>query len=346
MAESTKRWNQISEHLDDIDINYSRFDEIDGRNMSPVKIITVATHNDGYYQILQESSKRNGFELITLAMGEKWTGFSMKPRLLKEYLSTLDPNEIIIHCDAFDVIVNGSSDELIERFNRIDKTIVYGTENMNESSGLDVKLFAYLGFPSCGEHILNSGTVVAKVESLLDLINLTCEQEGCESGDDQVKLNNVCNKEKQFFEDNVYIDVDSRFIMNGGCENTVKYLRHLPCNFDLHYDKKENKMRTEKGYNPILIHGNGNVNIDEICSELGYDVSTVVKRKDYTTFLLKQHKTKIQFLAFFLIAVCITFLLMNKKLNNYIKLTFVVVILYLIRVIINPLTWVKDFSNN
>jgi GR25 family glycosyltransferase involved in LPS biosynthesis len=33
MADSTKRWNQISKHLDNIGINYSRFDAIDGRKI-------------------------------------------------------------------------------------------------------------------------------------------------------------------------------------------------------------------------------------------------------------------------------------------------------------------------
>lgn len=33
MADSTKRWDQISKHLDDIGINYSRFDAIDGNNI-------------------------------------------------------------------------------------------------------------------------------------------------------------------------------------------------------------------------------------------------------------------------------------------------------------------------
>ena len=71
MAESTKRWNQISEHLDDIDINYSRFDEIDGRNMSPVKIITVAT-----IMIVIIKYYRSSKEIVSInniSNGRKWT---------------------------------------------------------------------------------------------------------------------------------------------------------------------------------------------------------------------------------------------------------------------------------
>ena len=39
-----------------------------------MKIITVATSIDGYYNILVESAKKHGYELITLGMDEKWTG--------------------------------------------------------------------------------------------------------------------------------------------------------------------------------------------------------------------------------------------------------------------------------
>ena len=314
------------------------------------KLIVVATHVDGYYKILEESAKKNGFELITLGMGQKWQGFSMKPRLLKDYIQNIDPNEIIVHCDAFDVIINGTANQLINRFNQIGHNIVYGTENMNSGTGLDVKIIAHYGFPSCNNHILNSGTVVAKAGKFLELINMTCDIEGCQSGDDQVKLNNMCNKRRDFFDKNVYVDTKSKLIINGGCENMMKYLKNTPCNFELIYNKANNTMITSEGHNPILIHGNGNVNIDEICQKLGYDVNTVVKRDDYTSFLLKPHKNEILTIA--TIMFCILSALIyfqkynvsdNNNLNNLLLAIMVVLLIYSIRVFLYPITWIKDF---
>ena len=51
-----------------------------------VTILTVATHEEGYYKLLKKSAANNGFNLITLAFGQKWEGFSMKYRLYKKYL--------------------------------------------------------------------------------------------------------------------------------------------------------------------------------------------------------------------------------------------------------------------
>ena len=219
-----------------------------------VTILTVATHEEGYYKLLKKSAANNGFNLITLAFGQKWEGFSMKYRLYKKYLSSSDPEELIVICDAFDVVINGTNEELIERYEKIGKNIICGTENMNPNSGLDVKLITSLCFPYCKNFILNSGVLVGKSKYILDLLNLICEIEGCENGDDQVKLNNICNKEREYFDNNIYVDLNSNIILNGACENFIKYLNHENCELDLRFDKSRGVMVNKDNNNPIFIH--------------------------------------------------------------------------------------------
>ena len=47
-----------------------------------MKIITVGTHNKGYYDILQESCKRNNLELINLGWEKEWVAREMPLCLL------------------------------------------------------------------------------------------------------------------------------------------------------------------------------------------------------------------------------------------------------------------------
>jgi hypothetical protein len=46
-------------------------------------IVTVANKNEGYFNYLVESCKRNGGKLEVLGWGQEWKGFIMKMNLLK-----------------------------------------------------------------------------------------------------------------------------------------------------------------------------------------------------------------------------------------------------------------------
>ena len=52
-----------------------------------MKLLTLCTRVDGWFLALKESARRNGYELVVLGWGQRWTGFSMKPRLVAEYLA-------------------------------------------------------------------------------------------------------------------------------------------------------------------------------------------------------------------------------------------------------------------
>ena len=47
-----------------------------------MKLITVATHNDGYFKWLKESCKRYNYDLVILGYNEKWKGFNWRLELM------------------------------------------------------------------------------------------------------------------------------------------------------------------------------------------------------------------------------------------------------------------------
>ena len=81
-----------------------------------MKILTVGTHNKGYYEILQGSCKRNNLELINLGWGKEWKGFTMRYDLMDEYLDKQDDNEIIMFIDAYDVFLLEGEKEILKKF--------------------------------------------------------------------------------------------------------------------------------------------------------------------------------------------------------------------------------------
>ena len=122
-----------------------------------MKVVTVATHNDGYYNILKESCKRNKLNLVTLGFNQRWKGFTMRYELIKEYLKHIKDNEIILIVDAFDVIILQNEEEIIKKFKKFNKKIVFSVQN-----GLISKIL----FKKCNQNVLNQGTYIGYVKYL------------------------------------------------------------------------------------------------------------------------------------------------------------------------------------
>ena len=80
-----------------------------------VKLITVATHYDGYLKWLEAGCKRYNVNLIKLGWGQEWKGFVWKFELLLNYLTDIiaqNPYELIIFIDGYDVLLLKSLDDI------------------------------------------------------------------------------------------------------------------------------------------------------------------------------------------------------------------------------------------
>ena len=67
--------------------------------MTKIYLSTVATEEKLYMKYLIESIKKNNGELKILGYGEKWQGFNWRNLLMKQYLETLDKNDIVCFMD-------------------------------------------------------------------------------------------------------------------------------------------------------------------------------------------------------------------------------------------------------
>ena len=165
-----------------------------------MKVITVATHNDGYYNILKESCKRNKLNLVTLGFNQRWKGFTMRYELIKEYLKHIKDNEIILIVDAFDVIILQNEEEIIKKFKKFNKKIVFSVQN-----GLISKIL----FRKCNHNVLNQGTYIGYAKYLKLLYKILNKKTLFKkfNNDDQQILNYKCNIKKIFFKKFVGFDI-------------------------------------------------------------------------------------------------------------------------------------------
>jgi len=259
---------------------------------------TVATHNEGYYDDLIESCRRNKIELIVLGYGKKWQGFAWKFSLMKDFVGNLkDDDDIVIFLDAYDIIATQDISVLKERFLEFDSPLVFGSETVYQHNNQLQKYTRKKMFGYCSKAHVNSGAYMGYVYALKQLFSYICEKFDCENPefsklDDQMIFTSICNDDD--FVDR-YIKFDYRFY--------IFYTIPLPSNiFDLInnvFEPNENLHEIKDGKlylkpfntSPCFIHGNGNVNMDFLIDL--YRLPRIKQERRF--FLVKRTKYILQF---------------------------------------------------
>ena len=140
-------------------------------------VITVATEENEELVRFRESCHHHDIPYKILGLGQEWTGGeakngvllkpggSQKINLLKEELLDYPDlgNHIILFTDSYDVIINGSSEEIVSRFRKMKSPIVFSAEKTcwpDESlkgqypeSPTDYRYLNSGGFIGYGDHI-------------------------------------------------------------------------------------------------------------------------------------------------------------------------------------------------
>lgn len=222
--------------------------------MNKLHILTVATHNEGYYNALNYN-----INLITLGFGQKWTGFTMKYDLTHKYLYTLDDNDIVVFTDAFDVLIIQDSGTIINKFKSFNKPIVISKDG--DPHSLIIMYIHSRIFKKCNNTKINSGLYIGYVWALKLLYEQIYKEYNynIKHNDDQIMLINICNN-TDFFNKYITIDYDSiLFYTTFGGYGILNY------NFTPGIDSNiiNNKLIVKKtNQEPSFVHGPGNTNLD------------------------------------------------------------------------------------
>ena len=175
--------------------------------MNNFHILTLATKSDGYYNAFVESAKKNNIDLITLGLGQKWSGFTMKINLIKEYLNSLPDNDVVVISDAYDVILLQDAKTILEKFYSFNKPIVISRDAQGNF------IFSYFQskvYKKCNNVQICAGLYMGYVWAIKLLYIEMCKNNNCieNNKDDQMMLSNVCNNNNFF---NKYIDIDINY---------------------------------------------------------------------------------------------------------------------------------------
>ena len=209
-----------------------------------VHYITVSTKDKPELQKLVQSGKNKnidikvlGLDLNTTKLGHANSGkFGMKLRLPKEYIKTLNDDDIIVFTDAWDVVYYNDTPTLLDRYKAFNKDIVVGSEKVCWPDADRAKEYtdtATEPFP-----YLNSGLYMATVKGLKKIL---ANYDESTEVDDQRFWTDMYFKNK----DTIVLDTKATIFLNA-------------CGTDKNnYDVSNNTFNyKETNSQPLLIHAN------------------------------------------------------------------------------------------
>lgn len=231
-----------------------------------LKVVTVATHSERYFPILVQSCERFGLELVILGWNSKWTGFTYKFDLVKQFLKQQDPDTLVVFVDAYDVVFLQPAQVIIDNFIKSNAKIIIAKDwNLM----FHYELGARVGFGLCNGTRINSGTYMGKVAHLIQMFDTMCNHNaGCKDHeqDDQVMITNYC----KLYPDLVSIDLSMQlFIAVSSEKNSVLDLKAAKLSII------DNQLVYDQRLSPCIIHVPFNTRIDQLLKDLGFDISQI-----------------------------------------------------------------------
>lgn len=300
-----------------------------------LKVITFATHSQGFFAQMLESTKRHGIEHTVLGFGGKWNGFYQK---LEEYKNALDFDEddIVLFHDAFDVVFLARPEEITARYEAIRMRegcdiIVSAEKEMHGVYGFIFRL-CFNGGKQYAKRdhdysMVNSGMMIGRCGSVREMFKRMRFYH-----DDQVALTELYTRGVM----DMYLDSNCEIFLNIHKRNHWS-IESPPDTRD--FEVKNGRIEMLWGTKPCVIQAPECTDISKILHILGYDSAQAPSRDTKYKFLRYQIKNFVQITAIrkiiayvvYLIAI-VTYLLTIPKTKKVVWKTavFSAALIYLI----------------
>jgi hypothetical protein len=253
-----------------------------------VKLVTVATHIDGYLPWLEKSCKRFNIKLIKLGYGQKWLGFSWRFKLMIDYLKTIDPNELVIFIDAYDVMMLRPLNNIEEYYNNIikmNKCKIIISEDRAIPFYQDI--IGKIYFDDYKSSRINAGSYLGKALDILEILS-NINKNINDDDDDQILFTEYYKNNLNQF----YIDSSNIFF--------VTRVNHLDDILNDPNIKIKNNKLTYINSKPFFIHGNGHTYLHNLILKLGYRISNRKIDQIINNYKIKSFKINIYYVKTFI----------------------------------------------
>lgn len=239
-----------------------------------MRLVTVATHSERYFPLLQASCRRFGCKLEVLCWGQRWRGYVQKLTAVLDYLAPLAEDEVVCLVDAFDTLLLQSPTVLEQRFRESGAKMVLAADG--EPTNHVVRFFVHRVFPAVNGVYMNSGTYVAYAGHLRRLLKHVLGA-GYTSNNDQEMLARFCSTHDGW----INVDTQSELFLTLYLGSSWTFTNEMSetrlsrtgvCFVD---DKELGKpvLRwAPTGTSPVILHAPCDGNFNYIARRLGYQL--------------------------------------------------------------------------
>ncbi|RMG76556.1 MAG: hypothetical protein D6714_21185 [Bacteroidetes bacterium] len=262
-----------------------------------MKIFTIATKPDGYFDLLKQTAQKQGYDLQVLGWQQTWKGFAWKIALYVEALEKLPAGEPVICADGYDVVAIAPAREVGEKFRALNHPMVFSDQRYFPNQPWIQKIADQV--MSNGRSKKNDpaaevlkkrgrpcmGLLVAHAGALADLFRelLKIEREN-KINDDQTLLNIYYLKHP----DSIFVDEKCAIFQNlwrtrGGLYGKISS-KDPNCEVEVFFDETTGLLRLRNkhfGTTPCLLHAPFNLNMSPLLRELGMEPPDIRFEKDW-----------------------------------------------------------------
>lgn len=141
--------------------------------MSQLRVITFSDKELASDNKLLLSCDAHDLDLTVLTFDGKWNSNAIKIKLLYDFLSSADDEQMLLVTDAFDVLINASEVDIIRAFTSLEGDIIFGAEANFYFWNHHIKAEYQRTYPTSPTlyRYLNSGTMMGKVAALQELLS-------------------------------------------------------------------------------------------------------------------------------------------------------------------------------
>lgn len=254
-----------------------------------MKVFTIATKSEGYFDLLKSSTEKWGYQLHALGWNQPWQGFAWKLELYIEAFKKLPPKEVIICVDGYDVIAVGPPNEIDEKFKQQNCTILFSGQRYfpgqkwirklaDKVMAFDESKYTETTDDTAGNAYTRPcmGLLIGYAENLLFLFEQLMEIEKEKSiNDDQTLLNIFYTKNPNALQ----VDRNCNLFQNlwrtrGGLYGKISS-KDTNAEINLVFDEENKAVRVRNkahGTQACFIHGPLNLNMDLLLKELGLPI--------------------------------------------------------------------------
>lgn len=267
-----------------------------------MEVISVATHNERYFDSFIDSLSKYNIKPTILGWNQSYTGHLMKDDLLEKYLTKNNKKRVVIFCDAFDSILVKNPNNLYKDFLKTKKKMIVSNEETDSSFIREIQKFF---FGTVNNQLINTGLIIGYSDIFLKCLKIIKKYRRNDINSNQ-KIWTIAMSKNNFLKKSISIDNENNFFNNNN-----SFSKKLLIKNSMLYNK------SKKSY-PYFIQANGNNDLNYYCNKLNIKQSSVYAKDiiKYNTNFLYYYilPYKYYIITFFIILIlCFTKIKNLKK---------------------------------